>query len=48
MVSDFRGTCPLAQQILRSIPVGSSVEMLPFGEPAEMVIFKGTRGAHDI
>ena len=47
-VSDFRAICPQAQQILRPIPLDSSVEMLPFGELTEMVIFKGTRGAHGI
>lgn len=31
--------------ILRPIPVDLSVEMLPFGEPAELVIFEGTSGA---
>lgn len=48
VASDFRAICPLAQQILRPIPVDSSVEMLPFGEATEMVIFKGTCGAHGI
>lgn len=47
-VSDSRAICPLTQQILRPIPLDSSMEMLPFGEPTEMLVFKGTRGAHGI